>query len=655
MDLLFILHVILFGFFPILLGYFRGDIRLHLLYTYFGVILLISNFLADIYSLQISSTISVRVGTIPFAALFMTAIMMFILKRDIKVIRNLIVLIILADFLIFSQFTLSKWALTDPNIINNGKVSFELFNLGIFLIIGGVVLDILDLLIILAALERMREIIKNKFLIFIVYSFIYLIVLCFDGIFFNLLMNLIYPSINLDILDGLVAKIILGALFCIPLSIFFFTHPQEINKYLQAKASLTELRKTSKKKLINEIERQRQNIQEIEIRSQKLQSIGVLAGGIAHDFNNFLAIISGNISLLQDNLEDMKDFQKMSNAEILNECQQIMQNLQDTVIKGKNLSDQLLMFAKLRKPNRISLDVISLMEKAASLALSGKNVSFEIQTPLKECIWSLDEQQIYQVLINIILNAAQSMLTGGLIEIYIDTGEIEEILKENFKIPPEISNKTYLAIIVKDKGMGIPKKNLSQIFDPFFTTKSNGKGLGLTVCHSIIKNHNGFMHIESDVGKGTKIGMFLPKKKGAKSKKLEDNKFLEKIKGLNILIMDDNQDLLYTLQLMLEKMEHVVTSTKNGGECIKTYEQSLKNNQPFDLILMDLIIKEGMGGEEAISHLKQINKNVVVVVISGYHKSDIITNPKKYGFHSSIEKPFTKEKLEKKISEIFSK
>ena len=134
----------------------------------------------------------------------------------------------------------------------------------------------------------------------------------------------------------------------------------------------------------------------------------------------------------------MIDFQKMSNTEILSECKQIMQNLQDTVIKGKSLSDQLLMFAKLRKPNRISLDVISLMEKAASLALSGKNVSFEIQTPLKECIWSLDEQQIYQVLINIILNAAQSMLTGGLIEIYIDTGEIEEILKENFKIPPEI-------------------------------------------------------------------------------------------------------------------------------------------------------------------------------------------------------------------------
>jgi len=655
MDLLFILHVILFGFFPILLGYFREDIRLHLLYTYFGVILLISNFLADIYSLQISSTISVRVGTIPFAALFMTAIMMFILKRDIRVIRNLIILIILADFLIFCQFSLSKWALTDPNIINNGKVSFELFDLGIFLIIGGVVLDILDLLIILAALERMREIIKNKFLIFIVYSFIYLIVLCFDGIFFNLLMNLIYPSINLGLLDGLVAKIILGALFCIPLSIFFFTHPQEINKYLHAKASLTELRKTSKKKLINEIERQRQNIQEIEIRSQKLQSIGVLAGGIAHDFNNFLAIISGNISLLQDNLEDMIDFQKMSNTEILSECKQIMQNLQDTVIKGKNLSDQLLMFAKLKKPNRISLDIISLMEKAASLALSGKNVSFEIQTPLKECIWSLDEQQIYQVLINIILNAAQSMLTGGLIEIYIDTGKIEEILKENFKIPPEISNKTYLAIIVKDKGMGIPKKNLSQIFDPFFTTKSNGKGLGLTVCHTIIENHNGFMHIESDVGKGTKIGIFLPKKKGAKSKKLEDNKFLEKIKGLNILIMDDNQDLLYTLQLMLEKMEHVVTSTKNGEECIKTYEQSLKNNQPFDLILMDLIIKEGMGGEEAISHLKQINKNVIVVVIRGYNKSDIITNPKKHGFNSSIEKPFTKEKLEKKISEIFSK
>ena len=654
MDLLFIFHVFLFGFFPILLGYFKEDIRLHLLYTYFGIILLISNFLADIYTLQITSTISVRVGTIPFAALFMTAMMMFILKRDIKVIRNLIVLIILADFLIFCQFTLSKWALTDPNIINNEKVSFELFDLGIFLIIGGMLLDILDLLIMLAALERLREIIKNKFFIFIVYSLIYLTILCFDGIFFNLLMNLIYPSINLDILDGLVSKIILCALFCIPLSIFFFTHPKEINKYLHAKATLIELRKVSKKKLINEIERQRQNIQEIEIRSQKLQSIGILAGGIAHDFNNFLAVISGNISLLQDNLEYMNDNQKMSNTEMLNECKEYMQNLQDTVIQGKSLSDQLLMFAKLRKPKRTSLDVISLMEKASILALSGKNVTFEIHSPLKECMWFIDEQQMYQVLINIIFNASQSMPTGGLIEINIDTGKIEKLLKDFFKNPPEISNKSYLAIIVKDEGVGIPQKDLSQIFDPFFTTKSNGKGLGLTVCHTIIKNHDGFMHIESEVGKGTTVGIFLPKKKGMKSEKLEGNKILEKIKGLNILIMDDNQDLLHTLQLLLEKMGHIVSLTKNGEECIEAYNQSLKNNKPYDLILMDLIIREGMGGEEAISYLKQINKNVVAVVISGYHKSDIIVNPQKFGFHSSIEKPFTKENLEKKISEIFS-
>ncbi len=653
MDLLFILHVVLFGFFPVLLGYLKKDIRLHLLYTYFGVILLISNFLADIYTLQISSTISVRVGTIPFAALFMTAIMMFILKRDIKVIRNLIIVIIVADFLIFCQFGLSKWALTDPNIINNAKVSPELFNLGLFLIIGGVVLDILDLLIILATLERMREIIKNKFLIFIVYSFIYLIVLCFDGIFFNILMNFIYPSINLALLDGLVAKIILGSLFCIPLSIFFFTHPKEIKRYLQAKATLSELRKVSKKNLINEIERQRQNIQEIEIQSQKLQSIGVLAGGIAHDFNNFLAVISGNISLLQDNLENMIENQNVPSTDILNECKQYMQNLQDTVMKGKGLSDQLLMFAKLRKPNRTSLDVISLMEKATSLALSGKNDSFEIHSSLKECMWSLDEQQIYQVLVNIILNASQSMPTGGKIEIRIDTGKIEKILEGFFKNPPKISNKTYLAIIVEDEGVGIPKKNLSQIFDPFFTTKSSGKGLGLTVCHSIIKNHNGFMHIESEVGKGTTVGIFLPKKKVIKEKP-EKNVVLKTIKGLHILVMDDNQDLLNTLQLILEKMGHIVSLTKNGEECIEAYNQSLKNNKPYDLILMDLIIKEGMGGEETISYLKQINKDVAAVVISGYHKSNIIVNPQKFGFHSSIEKPFTKENLEKKISEIFS-
>ncbi|MHA1673864.1 MAG: ATP-binding protein, partial [Promethearchaeota archaeon] len=266
----------------------------------------------------------------------------------------------------------------------------------------------------------------------------------------------------------------------------------------------------------------------------------------------------------------------------------------------------------------------------------------------------IDGAQINQVLTNLLLNAKQSMLAGGTITIHLIVGKIDDIQKTIFKNPPEISNKTYLFIAVQDQGLGIPEKELRNIFNPYYTTKKHGKGLGLTICHSILEKHEGFIHAESEVDIGTTIGIFLPKKNLSwkfTSKKEVDK---ESISNLKILLMDDNVELLDTLARILKGLSHRVIKVTKGEECIEQFQIALDDKKPFDLVFLDLIIKDGLGGIETLKKLKKLAPDVKAVTISGYHDSDIIAKPKKYGFVASIQKPFTKEQLDIVITNIIA-
>jgi len=449
-----------------------------------------------------------------------------------------------------------------------------------------------------------------------------------------------------------IQKIIIGSIYSISLLVFLLTHKREVIEFTQEKYSFFLLRKKSKVELIDEIKRQYESLIDIETRTQNIESLGVLAGGIAHDFNNLLAIIAGNLSLTQ---EDLNDFRKTPhNMNILDDMDELFHIMQDSVIKGKNLSDQLLMLAKIKKPKREQVDVMKLVDKAALLALSGSNISYELNSSTSECNWVLDSAQINQVFINLLLNAKQSMLSGGTITIHLLVGKIEDIPKKILRKPPKISKKNYLVIAIQDQGVGIPEKELQNIFNPYYTTKKHGKGLGLTICHSIIKNHEGFIHVESKLGAGTTMGIFLPKKNISRKYLTKKEVDRESISNLKVLLMDDNMELLDTLTRILKSLSHRVEKVTRGEECIEQYQIALDNKQPFDLVFLDLIIKGGMGGIETLKKLKKLNPDVKAVTISGYHDSDVLRKPKKHGFITAIQKPFTKEQLDIVITNIIA-
>jgi signal transduction histidine kinase len=253
-------------------------------------------------------------------------------------------------------------------------------------------------------------------------------------------------------------------------------------------------RKKSREQLIRELSALRRQI--AELNSQRLESIGTLAGGIAHDYNNLLAIVMGDISLAKMDISpDDKAFHRLTEAE--HACE-----------KTKELTRQLLAFAKSGEHFRKVVSLKRLVIYATRLAIEGSNVKCRFFIPKHLFKVRADERQIRKVISDIVINAKEGMSSEGVVTIRAENISVAE----GDAIPLESGN--YIKISIEDTGRGIPGKNLSKIFDPYFTTKEMGsqKGMGLTLslCYSIIKRHGGYIEAESITDAGTVFHIYLP-------------------------------------------------------------------------------------------------------------------------------------------------
>ncbi len=368
------------------------------------------------------------------------------------------------------------------------------------------------------------------------------------------------------------------------------------------------------------------------LKTEKLESIGVLAGGIAHDFNNVLAAIMANIQLAQYKLENNQDIRKY------------LLNTVETARKASDLTKQLLTFSRGGAPVKKNASLIDLIRDTTDFVLRGSKVKAKFSIP--ETLWtaSIDEGQISQVLHNIVINAEQAMPKGGII--HISAKNI--ILKKASRLNPG----NYIKIIVKDHGIGIPEENLTKIFDPFFTTKKDGNGLGLATSYSIINQHNGYIEVESGEGKGTSFVVYLPASRTAVFEvKPEPEVAVTGVK-LKILLMDDEESILNAIGEILEGYGYQVVLTKDGTEMIEQYQHARKLREPFNVVIMDLTIPGGMGGQEAIAHLRKIDPNVRAIISSGYANDLIVSNFKKYGFSGVVTKPYNFDELIEVINQV---
>jgi len=371
---------------------------------------------------------------------------------------------------------------------------------------------------------------------------------------------------------------------------------------------------------------------------RKLESIAVLAGGIAHDFNNLLAVVLGNISLAQLFM-DKKE--KLSSQ---------LKEAETACLRGKELTYQLLSFAKGGEPVKKVMSLVKLIRESVKFTLSGSSVKsvFSLAEDLSRV--EVDEGQMRQVIHNLIINAREAMPRGGTLKISASN----VTLGHGNGVP--LREGKYVFISVEDEGIGIEESHLEKVFDPYFTTKEmgsqKGTGLGLTICYSIIKTHRGFMTVKSAGGKGTTINIYLPAYD--RVVKLEEKKTgLTAGKG-RLLYMDDEEAVRNMASEILGYMGYDVKLAADGSEAIELYQQALQSGAPFDAVLMDLTIPGGMGGKETIKRLRKIDPSVKAIVSSGYSNDHIINQYRKYGFAGVVRKPYQIDEISKVVKDVLA-
>jgi CheY-like chemotaxis protein len=228
-----------------------------------------------------------------------------------------------------------------------------------------------------------------------------------------------------------------------------------------------------------------------------------------------------------------------------------------------------------------------------------------------------------------------------------------ELRAENLKLIGNshsiLSVGNYVKISITDQGIGMPKKILSKIFDPFFTTKPKGHGLGLAMCHSIIKRHGGCIDVESESGKGSVFTFYLPASPDAAIVTVSTSTVVHQRNG-SILVMDDEEVIRDTLRSMLESMGYKAYCVVNSEDACRVFEMESNGKSPFSAVILDLTIPGGSGGKETIRKIRQIDKRVPAFVVSGYADDPVIANPGEYGFNDSICKPFRKDELAKLLN-----
>lgn len=373
--------------------------------------------------------------------------------------------------------------------------------------------------------------------------------------------------------------------------------------------------------------------------AQKLESIGQLAGGIAHDFNNILTAVLGFGGMLQMEIDDA-DHLKHYVQEILAAGQ-----------RGASLTHQIIAFSRKQvldmKPvnlNEIIRDLDKMLHR-----LVREDVEINLNLSGNGLVVLADASQIDQVIINLVTNARDAMPKGGRITI-----AAEPFVMDDSFIEMHGYGKAgkYVLITISDTGIGMDADMQSHIFEPFFTTKETGKGtgLGLAVVHGIVKQHNGYINVYSEMGKGTAFRIYLP---------LVEHAAIETVKGPaasvkrgteTILVAEDEQSLRNLAKIMLESAGYKVLTAKDGKEAVEIYKEHMKE---IDIVVLDVIMPV-MNGEEAFGEMRRLNPSLKALFMSGYTRDTISEHGIAEGQYSFVQKPVRLEPLLSKIREVLN-
>ncbi|WP_324726041.1 PAS domain S-box protein [Actomonas aquatica] len=372
------------------------------------------------------------------------------------------------------------------------------------------------------------------------------------------------------------------------------------------------------------------------VRATRLEGVGVLAGGIAHDFNNILTAVIGNLSIAAIDTEEHTD---VGSA---------VRDARRAALKAKDLTQQLLTFAKGGEPIRAAVQLPEVIRDMAGFALHGANVRAEFD--FAEDLWlaNVDKGQIGRVVQNLVINAVQAMPGGGRVTLQARN----EVLA--YCPGRRLQPGKYVRIDISDTGGGIRPEHLARVFDPYFSTKESGSGLGLSAAYSIVAKHQGVIEVASTLGEGTTFTIWLPVAVTNETAPEEVAVELEAPLRGRVLFMDDEEPIREMIVTLLRRLGMEVQTTADGEELVEVYRREFERGTPPDLVLTDLTVPGGMGGQQAMEILLTINPAVRAVVSSGYSSDPILANFRDYGFCGMVAKPYELPELRRVLQEALS-
>jgi len=382
---------------------------------------------------------------------------------------------------------------------------------------------------------------------------------------------------------------------------------------------------------------ERKHIEQELLRVKNLEALGTLAGGIAHDFNNLLVSVFGNIELARfDMSPDSESYELLGFAD-------------EAIEHAKKLTSYLLTFSRGDVLFKESISVRDLLSETCRLVLSGSSVKCNLHIPGDLWPVEIDKGQIWRVFQNLLVNACEAMPDGGVVHLTAENCSVDSLNQ----LP--LAQGKFVKITVTDEGVGIAAEHLPSVFNPYYTTKARGiqkgVGLGLSICHSIIQKHNGYISISSEPGRGTTVVFYLPASANESTEPIEEKKEEKKISSVKkrILMMEDEESVISVTCGMFNRLGYEYEIARQSQEAIDLYCQARERGKPFDLVILDLTIRGGMGGKETIVRLLEIDPAVNALVASGYADDRILSNYEDYGFKGAIAKPFRLSTLKNAI------
>jgi signal transduction histidine kinase len=361
------------------------------------------------------------------------------------------------------------------------------------------------------------------------------------------------------------------------------------------------------------------------IKIKKLESLGILADGIAHDFGGLLSAILRNIFLA-----------KISVADEDKALEQGLEIAEKASLQAKELTNRLITFSKGGNPIRKSTPLVPLLRETAAMTIHDANISCQFDLP--DDLWNvdMDKSQIKQVVWNLLNNAREAMPDGGVIHIRAEN----IVISAGDNLP--LKEGSYVKWSVVDPGIGIPGEHLEKLFEPYFTTKqkigSTGIGLGLAMCYSIIKKHDGFIAIKSEPRMGTTVDVYLPAARmiGHSENNNADESTVSREK---LLVLDHDAVMRDAAEIMLHFLGYDCDFARTPEEALRYYRMALEANQPYTAVILDSTDPEGT--ENILHALRQINPQVKAIIAGRDENHPILKDFRMHGFSGTVIRPYT--------------